>query len=134
APRALRVGAEQVDEDRHERARERGVGDERAYEIRNLERDRERVDRAARTEVIGGDDLADEAENAGHAGGDGEDRGRDGEAPPRRVAALAGRRLGRRDDRRLGGRELIRLAVARRLQLVGTEDERRIVRAGRAEG
>ena len=56
---------EQLAEDGHERRRERRVGDERADEVRDLEGDREGVDRPAGAEVVRGDDLADEAEHAG---------------------------------------------------------------------
>ena len=49
APRARAVALlEQLAEHRHERAGEGRVGDERADQVRDLERDRERVDRAPR--------------------------------------------------------------------------------------
>ena len=63
----------------HEGGRERGVGDERADQVRDLERDRERVDRAGGAEEVGRDHLAHEPEHAREAGRDPEDRGRDGE-------------------------------------------------------
>ena len=45
---------EQLAEDGDERGRERGVRDERPHEVRNLEGDREGVDRALDAEVAGG--------------------------------------------------------------------------------
>ena len=45
-------------------------------EVRHLEGDREGVDLAGRSEVVRGDDLADEAEDAREAGGEREDRRR----------------------------------------------------------
>ena len=45
-------------------ARERGVGDERADQVRDLEGERERRGRAGRAEVRAGDDLADQAGDA----------------------------------------------------------------------
>ena len=79
---------EQVAEDGDERGREGGVGDERADQVRDLERDRERVDRAGGAEEVGGDHLAHEPEHAREAGRDPEDRGRDREP----AAVLACRR------------------------------------------
>ena len=61
---------------------ERGVGDERPDQVRDLERDREGVDRAAGAEVVRGDDLADQTEDAREAGRDRERRRR-----PRESAA-----------------------------------------------
>ena len=58
---------EQLAEHRHERALERGVGEQRAHEVRHLERDRERRHRAGDAEVLGRDDLAREAEQARQA-------------------------------------------------------------------
>ena len=89
---------EQLAEDRDERRRERGVGNERADEVRHLERDGERVDPSGRAEVVGGDDLAHEPEHAREPGRRGEDRARDRE--PRLVGLVAAR--GADDDRRLG--------------------------------
>ncbi len=66
---------EQLAEDRNECGRKRGIRDERADEVRHLEGDGERVDLAGCAEVVGGDDLADEAEDAGEARRDREDRG-----------------------------------------------------------
>ena len=71
-----------------------GVGHERANEVRDLERDREGVDRALDAEVAPDDDLADEPEDPGGARGDGEDGGRAGEAARRWRAPVA--RPGRR--------------------------------------
>src|SRR5438309_75986 len=79
-PRPLAIAAFlQFGEDRHERRRQRRVRDEGACEVRHLERDRERVDLPGRAEVIRGDDLADETEDAGDPGGEREDRRRPGE-------------------------------------------------------
>ena len=72
---------EQLAEDGHERGRERGVRDERADEVRDLEGDREGVDRAARAEVVRGDDLADEPEHPREPGRGREDRRRPREPP-----------------------------------------------------
>ena len=58
-----------------------GVRDERPHEVRNLEGDGEGVDLALDAEVAPGDDLADEAERAGEAGRDTEDRRRGREVP-----------------------------------------------------
>ena len=55
---------EQVPEDRDERRGERSVGDESADGIRDQEGDLERVDRTVRAEVVAGDRLANQAENA----------------------------------------------------------------------
>jgi len=66
---------------------ERGVCDERADEVRHLEGDRECVDLPGGAEVVRGDDLANEPENPGDAGGEREDRRR-----PRQPSA-AGRAL-----------------------------------------
>ena len=64
APGALPLALlEQLAEDRDERAGERGVGDERAHEVRDLDRDRERVDEPGDAEEVGADHLADEAEH-----------------------------------------------------------------------
>ena len=84
---------EELAEDRHERAGEGGVRDERAHEVRDLERDRERVDPSRGAEGVRGDHLADETEHAREAGRGAEDRGRAREASP--VGALVvERRLG----------------------------------------
>ena len=90
APGSLRIVLQQVDEDRDERGRERRIRDERAYEVRQLERNGERVDRATRTEVIRGDDLAHEPEHAGEPG-----RSRRRWPSRLRVAAAAARRRAR---------------------------------------
>ena len=102
APRALRVLLQQVDEDGHERGRQRRVGDERAHEVRQLERDRERVDLPRGAEVVRRDHFAHEPEHAREPGRRGEDRGRDAEPP------LGGRRpparlAGSAANSRLGG-------------------------------
>src|SRR5205807_9345220 len=81
---------EQLREDRHERRREGRVGDESADEIRHLEGDREGVDLPGGTEVVRGDDLADEAEDAREPGGRGEDRRRADETPAVRLPTLLG--------------------------------------------
>ena len=89
-PGALAVALlDQVAEDRDERARERGIGEQGANEVRDLERDRERVDLAVDAEVVGRDHLAHEAEDPGEAGRDREDQGRAGE--PAVLAAARGR-------------------------------------------
>ena len=80
--RRLLALLEQLGEDRDERRRERRVGDERPEQVRNLERDREGVDLARGAEVVGRDDLADEAEHAREARGGGKQRRR-----PREPAA-----------------------------------------------
>ena len=72
---------EQLAEDGHERGRERGVRDERAHEVRDLEGDGEGVDRAARAEVVRGHDLAEQPEHAREPGRGREDRGRPREPP-----------------------------------------------------
>src|SRR5262249_14775577 len=77
APRALAVALlQELREDGNERGRERGVGDERAHQVGDLESDREGVDLPLRAEVVGGDDLADEAEDPRDAGRGAEDDGR----------------------------------------------------------
>ena len=71
---------EQLAEDGNEGGGERGIGDERADEVGNLERDRERVDPLALdAEDAARDDLADESEDPGESGGGGEDGRRPGE-------------------------------------------------------
>ena len=65
--------------------RERRVGDQRADQVRDLERQRERRRGAARAEVAGGDDLADQARDAGKTRREREDQGVD-----RRTAARCG--------------------------------------------
>ncbi len=87
---------EQVAEDRHERRRERCIGDERTHEIRQLEGDGEGVDPPCRTEVVGRDHLADEAENAREPGCDAEDRRRDSQPTRYGGLLLGGRRFRRR--------------------------------------
>ena len=79
---------EQLAEDRNECGRERGIRDERADEVRHLEGDRERVDLAGGAEVVGGDDLADQAQDAGKACRDREDRGLPREPPAARGPLL----------------------------------------------
>ncbi len=91
---------EQLGEDGHERARERGVGDERADQVRDLEGEREARRGAAGAVVGGGDDLAGEAGDPREPGEHREDRGvarPPGGGAPARLGA-AGRRG------RLGGR------------------------------
>ena len=51
---------QQFGEHRHERRRQRGVGEQVRYEVRHLEGDRERRGRAARAEEARGDDFARE--------------------------------------------------------------------------
>ena len=81
APGALSLALlEQFAEHRDERGRERRVGDERTHQVRHLKCDRERVDLASRAEVVGGDDLADEPEDPGEAGGGAEDERRANQA------------------------------------------------------
>ncbi len=74
---------EQLAEDRDEGGGERGVRDERAEQVRHLEGDREGVDLPRGAEVVRGDDLADEAEDAREPGCEREDRRRPGESPAR---------------------------------------------------
>src|SRR5439155_2650325 len=57
------------------------IGDERPHKFRHREGDREGVDLARGAEVVGGHDLADEAEDARQPGGEREDRRRPGETP-----------------------------------------------------
>ena len=73
---------EQLAEDGHERGAEGRVRRERAHEVRDLERDGERVDLALDPEGAAGDDLAEEAEDARDPGDGREDRRRQREAPP----------------------------------------------------
>ena len=61
---------EQLAEDRNESRRKRRVGDERPHQVRYLEGDRERVDLAASAEVVGGDDLAQQAQKPREPGGE----------------------------------------------------------------
>ena len=77
---------QQLAEDGHERGRQRRVGDDGPDEVRDLECDREGVDRAARAEVVRRDDLADEPEQAREPGGGREDRRR-----PREPACVGSR-------------------------------------------
>ncbi len=87
---------EQLGEDRHERGCQRRVCDERADEVRDLERDRERVDLALDAEVAARDDLAHEAGEPRQAGGDAEDGcGRRQAAPGGRFELGGGLRFGR---------------------------------------
>ena len=84
APGAVALALrEQLVEDRHERGAERRVGDQRADQIRDLVRDGEGVDRLAlHREDPRGRRLAEHADEAARAGGDGEERGRDRHATP----------------------------------------------------
>ena len=92
APRTLAVAAlEQLAEDGDERRRERGVGEQRPDEVRDLERDRECVDPARDAEVVARDALPEEAEDAREAGGEREDRRRPGE--PAAGALVHGQRV-----------------------------------------
>jgi hypothetical protein len=97
---------QQLAEHRHERGRERGVGDQRPDQVRHLERQRERRHRAGRAEVAARDDLAREPRHAREAGEDGEDdrvaRAPGGAAPRRRAAGRGGG--GRGQDRIAGER------------------------------
>ena len=88
---------EELAEDRDERSRERGIGDESADEVGDLERDRERVDGAAGAEVVGDDDLAHEPEHARETGCEGEDRRRPRE-PPAPVPLLHAASIGTRSN------------------------------------
>ena len=74
---------EELVEDRDERRAERRVGDERANEVRNLERDGERADRALHAEERRRDDLAQDAHDPAETGRDREQRSRDRQATPR---------------------------------------------------
>jgi len=67
---------EQLGEDGDESSGQREIRDEGPEQVRNLERDRERVDLPADPEVVGGDHLADEPHHARDAGGEREDRRR----------------------------------------------------------
>src|SRR5581483_6138855 len=94
APGALALPLlQQLAEDRDKGGRQGGVGDERADEIRDLERDGEGVDLPGGSEVVRRLPLAHEAEDARQSGGEAEDESRDGEAP------ALGRRLPRRRAR-----------------------------------
>ena len=81
---------EQIAEDLEEGARERRVGEQCTYEVGDLEGDRERVDCATDPEVVGGDHLTHEPEDAGETRCDREEQGRTGEPP-----VLGGTRRGR---------------------------------------
>jgi hypothetical protein len=101
----LAVLLQQLGEDRDERRRQRRVREEAADHVGDVERDRERVDRAAEAEVLGREDLARQAGDAGEAGEDREDRGvaRERAARRRRVgAAVAGVGLGGRAGGAIG--------------------------------
>src|SRR5439155_203886 len=77
APGALPVTPlEQLGEDRDECSGQGEVRDESPEQVRDLERDRERVDLPADSEVVGGDHLADEPHHARDTGGEREDRRR----------------------------------------------------------
>jgi hypothetical protein len=76
---------QQLAEHRHECAGERGVGHESPDEVRDLDRDGERVDLPGDAEVVGADHLANEPEGAGDGGGEREHRRRASDA-----AAMAG--------------------------------------------
>ena len=68
-------------EDRDEGGLQRGVGEEGADQVGDLEGDREGRHRPVDAVVAGGDDLADEAGDARGRGGDREERGRAGDPP-----------------------------------------------------
>src|SRR6266550_1384144 len=84
---------EQLAEDRDERRRERSVCDERAHEVRHLERDGEGVDLSFDAEVPPHDDLPDETQNPGKARCEREDRRRPGK-PPARASLIHGASIG----------------------------------------
>ena len=130
APRPSAVALlEQLAEHRHERAGEGGVRDEDADQVRDLERDRERVDRAPRAEVVARDHLADQPEDARDPRRDGEDRRRPRQTPARapllHAASIRGRLL--RSCRPLSGpfhamanikqqKKRVRIAARQRLE------------------
>ena len=93
--RCLLALLEQLAEDGDERAGERRVRDERAHEVRDLDRDRERVDQPGDAEVVRADHLAHEAEHARDRGREREDgrRARDagGCGRARRTSGVRGR-------------------------------------------
>ncbi len=92
---ALATVLQQLGEDRHERSRERRVGEQAADEVRDLEGDREGRERTGGAEVARRDHLAHEPGDAGQSGGDREDRGVACEPPAagRRIQGILGRRL-----------------------------------------
>ena len=97
-PGALAVTLlDQPAEDRDERTRQRGVGEQRTHKVRDLERDGERIDPPADAEEVGGDHLPHEPEQTGESGCGGEDRRRPGEVATTRpgLAAVLLRRHGR---------------------------------------
>ena len=138
---------EQLGEDRDERRAERGVGEQAAHEVRDLEGDRERGERAARGEVARRDDLADQTGDPAQAGGDREDRGVAGDARASRwvagaaVLGLRARRVGsldtaqmlrpRRPPRALRGRRAPPRYTPRRLMANIHSQKKRILRAER---
>src|SRR5262249_15053510 len=88
APGALALALlEQLAEHGHERGGDRRVGKQRSDEVRDLERDRERVDPPTGAEVVGGDDLPDEAKDSREPGCEREDRRRPGQ-PAARVSPV----------------------------------------------
>ena len=91
APGALALALlEQLAEDRDERGRERRVGDERAHEVRHLERDRERVDLPRRRSSTRRRSRG-RGRGCARAGRDREDRCRPGEPPAAWPAVYAAR-------------------------------------------
>ncbi len=82
APSSLPLALlEQVAEDGNERSGESSVGEERPYEVRDLEGDGEGVDLPVDPEVVRGDHLADETEHPGDTRGQREEKRRAGELP-----------------------------------------------------
>ena len=133
APGALALALlEQVAEDRHERGGDGGVGDERADRVRDEERDLERVDLALDAEVVLGDDLAEEAEDARDAGREREDRGRERE--PARFVRVNGSSSGTRPGsaRRTGAWAVTSSLSHRHRRVTGPHDTRARGRSGSA--
>ena len=85
---------EQVAEDGDERGRERRVGDQRPDGVGDEERDLERVHGPADAEVVLGDDLANQTEDAGEARGEREDRRRPGQPSVASGRGLSGTDFG----------------------------------------
>ena len=71
---------QQLGEHRDEGALQRRVGEQGPHQVGHLEGDGEGRHRAAHAEVARGHDLADEAEDPGEPGGDGEEGGATGES------------------------------------------------------
>ena len=85
-PRPLALALlQQVAEHRHERTGQRGVREERAHDVGDEDRDRERVDEAGDAEEVRAHHLADETEDARDRGS----RREDGRGP-RDAAAVTG--------------------------------------------